>query len=74
MLFQFLETISNLFTTVIGMVLNLLSMLVMLVTAIPRAIAYVLGVIGYMPPFVGSVIVVSVGIAVTITLVNHWGS
>lgn len=74
MILQFLETISNLLTSVIGMFLNLLHMLVMLLTAIPKAIAYVIAAVGFMPPFVGSVIIVSIGIAVTITLVNHWGN
>lgn len=74
MLTSFLGSLANLISTLIGVIFNILSMLVMLITAVPRAIAYVLAVIGYMPPFVGSVIIVSVGIAVTITLVNHWGS
>lgn len=74
MLTSFLGSIANLISTLIGVIFNILSMLVMLITAVPRAITYVLVVIGYMPAFVGSVIVVSVGIAVTITLVNHWGN
>lgn len=74
MLTSFLGSIANLISTLIGVIFNILSMLVMLITAIPRAITYILGVVGYMPPFVGSVIIVSIGIAVTITLVNHWGA
>lgn len=74
MLTSFLGSLANLISTLIGVIFNILSMLVMLITAVPRAITYVLAVIGYMPPFVGSVIIVSVGIAVTITLVNHWGN
>lgn len=49
-------------------------MLMTLITTVPRAITYILGVVAYMPPFVGSVIFISIAIAVTITVVNHWGA
>lgn len=74
MVFDFLESISIFISSIIGMILNLISMLVTMLTAIPRAIAYVIGVVGYMPPFVGSIIIMSLGVAVTITLINHWGN
>lgn len=74
MLFSFLQSISDLVIAFIGIVMNFFTMILMLFTAVPKAITYVLGVIGYMPPFVGSVILVSIGIAVTITIINHWGS
>lgn len=74
MLFQFLETIGDLISAIIGVIMNFFSMLFTLLTAIPKAIAYLIGVIGYMPAFVGSVIIISVGIAVTITVLNHWGN
>lgn len=74
MILHFLETLGDLISAVIGVVMNFFSMLFTLITAVPKAIVYTLGVIGYMPAFVGSVIIVSVGIAVTITLINHWGN
>ncbi len=74
MILHFLETVGDLISTVIGMVINLFQMLFMMLTAIPKAITYVLGVVGYMPAFVGSVILVSIGIAVTITILNHWSN
>lgn len=74
MVLNFLETIGDLISAVIGIVMNFFSMLFTLLTAIPKAIAYLIAVIGYMPAFVGSIIIVSVGIAVTITVLNHWGN
>lgn len=74
MLLSFLQSISDLITAFIGIIMNFFSMILMLFTTIPRAIAYVVGVVGYMPPFVGSIILVSIGLAVTITVLNHWGN
>lgn len=74
MLFEFLESIADLVTAVIGMVINFFQMVVMMLTAIPKAITYIITAVGYMPPFVGSVILISIGIAVTITVVNHWSA
>lgn len=74
MLLQFLETIGNFITAVIGVIVNFFTMIGMLLTTIPKAIAYVLGAVGYMPPFVGSIIIVSIGVSIAITVINHWGN
>lgn len=74
MIIQFLQSFGSLLEALMGIILNFFVMLLTLITTVPRAIAYVVGVVGYMPPFVGSVIFVSIAIAVTITVINHWGA
>lgn len=69
----FLQSITDIIISVIGLVINIFQMFIMMVTAIPKAITYVVTATGYMPPFVGSVILMSISIAVTIVLINHWG-
>lgn len=73
MLLQFLEQVGDFISAIIGMIINFFSMIAMLLTTIPKAITYILGAVGYMPAFVGSIIFVSIGIAVAITIINHWG-
>lgn len=74
MLLQFLEQVGDFISAIIGMIINFFSMIAMLLTTIPKAITYILGAVGYMPAFVGSIIFVSIGISVAITVINHWGS
>lgn len=74
MLLQFLETIGNFISAIIGMVINFFTMIGMLLTTIPKAITYIFGAIGYMPAFVGSIIFVSIGVSIAITVINHWGN
>lgn len=74
MLLQFLESIGEFITSIIGMIINFFSMIGTLLGAIPRAITYVVSAVGYMPPFVSTVILVSIGVSVIITIINHWGN
>lgn len=74
MLLQFLETFADLITSVLGIIVNFFAIIITLLTTIPKAIAYIIGAVGYMPPFVGSIIVVGIGISIAITVVNHWGN
>lgn len=74
MIIQFLQSFGSLLESIMGIIINFFVMLLTLITTVPRAISYIFGVVAYMPPFVGSVIFISVAIAVIITIVNHWGS
>lgn len=74
MIIQFLQALGSLLESVMGIIINFFVMLLTLVQTVPRAITYILGVVAYMPPFVGSVIFISIAIATIITVVNHWGS
>lgn len=73
MVIQFLQSLGSLLESVMGIIINFFVMLLTLITTIPKAISYLFGVVGYMPPFVGSVIFISIAVAVIITIVNHWG-
>lgn len=72
-MFHFIDQISGIIQSVIGMVVNIVQMLISLFTTMPVAINYIQGAIAYLPPFVGGVVIVSIAIAITITVVNHWG-
>lgn len=74
MIIQFLTSFGALLESICGIILNFFAMLFYLLMTIPTAINYILGAVGFMPPFVGSVIIVSISIAVLITVINHWGS
>lgn len=74
MIFNFLESVAELITSVLGLIFHAIQMLVMMLLQLPKAITWVLTSITFMPAFVGSVIIISVGIAVIITVVNHWGN
>lgn len=74
MILSFLTSISDLVSSVIGMVINLFSMLFIMLTAVPKALSYVVGAVGYMPAYCGSIILLSITIAVTISIINHWGN
>lgn len=74
MIFEFLNSIASLISSVLGMVFHAIQMLVMMLLQLPKAITWILTSITFMPAFVGSVIIISVGIAVIITVVNHWGN
>lgn len=74
MIIQFLQSFGTLLEAIMGIIINFFVMLLTLITTIPRVITYLFGVVGYMPPFVGSVIFISIAVSVIITIVNHWGS
>lgn len=74
MIFQFLDSIAKLISSVLGLVFHAIEMLVMMLLQLPKAIGWILTSITFMPAFVSSVILISVGIAVIITIVNHWGN
>lgn len=69
----FFQTIASILSSAAMFIVNLFSMLLMMITTIPKALAYVIGAVGYMPPFVGSVILTSISIAAVIVIINHWG-
>lgn len=72
-MFEFLKQIADILVTVIGFVVNALEMLIQLFTAIPKALVYVITAVGYLPPFVSSIVFVSISIAVVLMIVNHGG-
>lgn len=74
MILTFLISISDLISSIIGMVINIFSMLFLMLTALPKALAYIVGAVGYMPAYCGSIILLSITIAVTISIINHWGN
>lgn len=74
MLLRFLESIGELIASVVGIVINFFTMLITLVQTVPKAITYIFGAVGFMPPFVGSIILVSIGISILITVLNHWSN
>lgn len=74
MVLHFLESFSDLISSVIGMVIHFFVMVGSLLITLPKAILYITTVIGYMPTFVGSVMILTVSLAVIITIVNHWGN
>lgn len=74
MILSFLESVGSLITSVLGMIFHAIEMLVMMLLQLPKAITWVLTSVTFMPAFVSSVILISIGIAVIITVVNHWGN
>lgn len=74
MLFEFLNSIASLISSVLGLVFHGIEMLVMMLLQLPKAIGFILTSVAFMPAFVSSIILVSIGIAVIITVVNHWGN
>lgn len=53
--------------------MNFFTMIVSLLSAVPRILSYVTTCIGYLPAFVAVPIGVSIGFAVIVTIINHWG-
>lgn len=69
----FLQQIANIINTVIQFIINAVQMLVAIILAIPRILLYVVQVIGYLPPFVSGIILVSVSVSVVLFILNHGG-
>lgn len=70
-MFSFIESIAQLIVNVIQFVIHAFSFLIQLFTTIPRALAYITGVIAVLPAYVGGVILVSVSVAVILLIINH---
>lgn len=74
MIMTFLQSIAQFVSGIIGMIINVLVTLGLLLTKIPAVISYIVAVVGYMPPFVGGVILVSISYAIVTVIINHWGN
>lgn len=70
-MFEFIQTLSDIIVTIIGFVVNAFQMLITFFTTVPRTLGYIIACIGYLPPYVLSVVVVSIGVAVVLMIVNH---
>lgn len=74
MILTFIQSIAQFISGIIGMIINILVTLGLLLTKIPAVISYIIAVVGYMPPFVGGVILVSISYAIVTVIINHWGN
>lgn len=72
-MFEFIQNIALLIANIISFVIHAFTFLLELLTSIPRALAYITGVIAVLPPFVGGVILVSVSVSVLLMIINHGG-
>lgn len=72
-MFQFIQNIAELLNNIIGFVIHAFTFLIELFTTIPVALSYVIGVIAYLPSYVGGVVLVSVSVAVILMIINHGG-
>lgn len=71
MLLQFLEGISNLISAGITFVVHMFTMLLMIITTIPTALTYIFNVVAFLPPYILSVVTVSVSLAVILFIINR---
>ncbi len=69
-MFKFFDSIVEVIALVINFVINAFKMLILLITQIPKALAYLTAVFGYLPAFLSTFIVIFIAIAVIVTLIN----
>ena len=69
-MFKFFDSIVEVIALVIKFVINAFKMLILLITQIPKALAYLTAVFGYLPAFLSTFIVIFIAIAVIVTLIN----
>lgn len=72
-MFEFIQQIADIIVTVIGFVVNMFMTLIQIVLVVPRAVAYIITAVGFLPPFVASMVVISVSVSVVLFLLNHGG-
>lgn len=66
----FLQQIANIIVSVISFVVHALQMLVEIILTIPRVLLYVIQCIGYLPPFVNAIVIVSISVSVVLFILN----
>lgn len=67
---NFLEQIGSIISLVIDFVVTAVTMLIMLVTNIPTALAFLASAVVYLPEFLTSFVLLFVGTAVVLQVIN----
>lgn len=70
-MFEFIQNIAQLIVNVIAFVVHAFTFLIELFTSTPKALSYITGVVATLPSYVGGVIMISISIAVILTIINH---
>ena len=69
-MFQFFESISGFITSVVEYIINLFMLLVELLISMGSAVAWLLGCIVYLPPFMTAFVVVPISLAIIFQILN----
>lgn len=69
-MFKFFDSIAEVVALVINFFINAFKMLILLITQIPKALAYLNAVFAYLPAFLSTFIVIFIAVAVIVTLIN----
>lgn len=69
-MFKFFESISNLIGIIVNFVVSAFKMIMMIITQIPQAIAFVVTSVAYLPPFLVTFVLLFVATVVIINLIN----
>lgn len=69
-MFKFFESIANLVGIIVNFVVSAFEMVIFIVTQIPRCLTYLVGIIAYLPPFLGTFVMLFISVIVIINLIN----
>lgn len=69
-MFKFFDSVGNIFSTVVDFVIGTFKMLLNLVKLIFRAQAFLIEVIGHLPPFLVVFMLVTVSVAILFQILN----
>ena len=68
-MFKFFDSIVEVIALVINFVINAFNMLILLITQLPKALAYLTAVFVYLPAFLSTFFVIFIAIAVIVILI-----
>ena len=69
-MFQFFEGITSMIGVVVDFIVNLFTTLITFITEIPKALAFLISAIAYLPPFLSMFVFPFIGICVLLNLIN----
>ena len=69
-MFQFFQSIANLIGIVINFIVSTFKMIMLIITQIPQAVAFVVTSVAYLPPFLVTFVMLFVATILIINLIN----
>ena len=67
---EFIKSLSEILGMIGDFIINLVKTLLMLITAIPKALLFITSAVASLPPFVLSVVLVSIAVCIAVTILN----